>query len=109
MAVSALPAHMVGITTANPSTAEAMRASETSLTARAESRARVFGPPLEWAMCLLMAADQGVEPGRVNARVEWASLATRSQAQEADAVVKLHGEGILTTEDARKRLGLQEV
>ncbi|HQV19584.1 MAG TPA: hypothetical protein PLC22_14880, partial [Gordonia sp. (in: high G+C Gram-positive bacteria)] len=39
-------------------------------------------------------------------RVQWADPSTRSAAAEADAVVKLHGAGIITTTEARTRLGI---
>lgn len=42
MAVSTLPAHYVGIFTDNPASADALRASEASLTARAEARQQTF-------------------------------------------------------------------
>ena len=38
MAVSTLPAHYVGVFTDNPASADALRAAEASLTARAEAR-----------------------------------------------------------------------
>lgn len=109
MAVAALPSHMVGITSSNPATAEAMRASEASLTSRAESRIRVFDAAVEWAVRLLVAIDAGVSPDRVTATARWADPATRSQAQEADAAVKLHADGLLSRDEARQRVGLDPV
>ena len=43
MAVSTLPAHYVGVFTDNPASADALRAAEASLTARAEARQAIFG------------------------------------------------------------------
>ena len=43
MAVSTLPGHYVGILTDNPASADALRAAEASLTARAEARQATFG------------------------------------------------------------------
>lgn len=105
MSVSALPAHMVGVTSNQPASADAIRAAEASLTARAESRTRVFGLPIEQAVRLLVAADAGVDPSRVDVSVKWADPATRSQAQEADAITKLHSLGIVTTNEAREMFG----
>ncbi|MGY6405640.1 hypothetical protein, partial [Vibrio parahaemolyticus] len=65
MAVTSLPAHMVGITTSNPSTAEALRASEVSLADSARDRVKVVDRPLQWAIRMLVAIDQGVSPDRV--------------------------------------------
>lgn len=108
MAVTALPAHMVGITTSNPSTAEALRASEVSLSSNAASRIRVFNRPVEWAVRLLVAIDQGVSPDKVTASIKWADPATRSIAQEADAAVKLHSQKIINDDEARATVGVEE-
>lgn len=106
MAVSALPAHYVGITTANPAQAEAMRAAEASLTARGDQRQATFGPRWEHVGRLTAAVAEGVTPTEVS--VTWADTSTRSVAQEADAVVKLHAAGILPTSYALARLGYTE-
>ncbi|NMF32283.1 phage portal protein [Corynebacterium ammoniagenes] len=108
MAVTSLPAHMVGITTANPSTAEALRASEVSLSDSAKDRLRVVSRPLEWAIRLLVAIAQGVPPGRVSVDLEWEDTATRSIAQEADAASKLKNEEVITEDDARRLVGAGE-
>lgn len=104
MAVASLPAHMVGVTTSNPSTAEALRASEVALASSANSRARVFNRPLEWAIRLIVAIDQGVSPAEVTASIRWADTSTASVAQEADAAVKLHAENIIDTDEAQRRV-----
>lgn len=108
MAVSSLPAHMVGITSANPSTAEALRASEVALADSADDGVSVVDRPLQWAIRLLVGIDQGVSPARVKVGLRWASTATRSIAAEADAAVKLHAEGITDDEQARQQVGAGE-
>ena len=108
MAVTSLPAHMVGITTANPSTAEALRASEVSLSDSAKDRLKVINRPLEWAIRLLVAIAQGVPPNRVTVDLEWEDTATRSIAQEADAASKLRNEEVITEDDARRLVGAGE-
>lgn len=106
MAVSALPAHMVGVTTANPSSADAIRAAEASLTSRADSRIRILGIALERAVQLMVAIAAETDLAAVQVRIKWADPSTRSAAQEADAVTKLFSLGILTREEARERLGV---
>lgn len=108
MAVTSLPAHMVGITTANPATAEALRASEVALASNASSRIRVVSRPMEWAVRLLVAVAEGVAPDRVAVNLQWADPTTRSVAAEADAAVKLHAEGIVTDDEARQQVGTGE-
>ncbi len=105
MAVSALPAHYVGVFTDNPASADALRASEASLTARAEARQATFGRSWEHVGRLMHAVRHGVDPDRVQVRVRWADAATRSVAQEADAIVKLYGAGLLPASAALARLG----
>lgn len=105
MAVSALPAHYVGIFGNAPSSADSLRAAEASLAARAEARQHTFGRAWEQVARLMAAIDNDTDPATVEVAVKWADPATRSVAQEADAVVKLHAAGILPTTVALARLG----
>ncbi|TYL55749.1 phage portal protein [Nocardioides sp. BGMRC 2183] len=105
MAVSALPAHYVGVFTDNPASADALRASEASLTARAEARQATFGRSWEDVARLMTAVRTGTDPAQVELRARWADAATRSVAQEADAIVKLYGAGLLPASVALARLG----
>ena len=106
MAVSALPAHYVGISSANPASADGIRAAEAALTARAEAKAAAFGRSWEQVIRLMLAVEAGSEVADHHVQVRWADPATRSKAQEADAAVKLHAAGILTTDEVREQLGL---
>ncbi|MFC5999348.1 phage portal protein [Quadrisphaera sp. GCM10027208] len=105
MAVSALPGHYLGVMTAEPPSADSLRAAEASLTARAEARQATFGRSWEDVGRLMVAVRSGVDPDSVTVRVKWADPATRSVAQEADAVVKLHAAGLLPASVALARLG----
>lgn len=108
MAVSALPAHMVGITTENPSSSEAIRASESALTARAEQRQAVFGRSWEQVARLMVAIRDSVPVESVNVKVQWRDPSSTSVAAEADAVTKLVQAGILSKSGALKRLGYSD-
>ncbi|MGD9621247.1 MAG: phage portal protein [Mycolicibacterium sp.] len=105
MAVSALPSHFLGILTDQPSSADALRASEASLTARAEARQLTFGRSWEQVARLIVAVRDGVMPEAVPVRVVWADASTRSVAQESDAAVKLFAAGVLSRETTLARLG----
>lgn len=109
MTVSGLPAHMVGITTANPSSADAIRAAEASLTARAESRGLALALGIENALKLVAAFYTDVPVDRIGTWIEWRDFGSKSQAQEADAITKLHSLGIMTTDEAREALGLRKL
>ncbi|MEX7470581.1 phage portal protein [Mycobacterium adipatum] len=106
MAVSTLPAHYIGVFTDNPASADALRAAEASLTARAEARQATFGRAWERVAKLVIAVRDGRDPNLIDdIRVHWADAATRSVAQEADAVVKLFQAGLLPASYALGKLG----
>lgn len=109
MAISGLPAHMVGMTSANPPSAEGMRSAEAALTARAAGRIRVLGIAIENAVRMLVALDQHCDLQDVGAWLDWADPSTKSPAQEADAITKLHSLGIVTTEEARMKIGVDSL
>lgn len=109
MAVSTLPAHYVGVFTDNPASADALRAAEASLTARAEARQATFGRAWEQVAKLMIAVRDGRDPNTIDdIRVLWADAATRSVAQEADATVKLYAAGLLPASYALGKLGYSD-
>ncbi|WP_418002161.1 phage portal protein [Mycobacterium sp. PDNC021] len=108
MAVSALPAHYVGIFTDNPASADAIRSSEASLTARAEARQNAFGKGWEQVANLMTAIRTGGIPDEMECRVKWCDPATRSDAADADAVTKLFQAGIISRAESLRRLGYTE-
>nr|WP_243863654.1 phage portal protein [Brooklawnia cerclae] len=105
MAVSALPEHYIGVLSNQPASADALRAAEASLTARAEARQATFGRSWEQVARLMHAVRTGTDPAALDVRVSWADPSTRSVAQEADAVVKLYTAGLLPSTYALARLG----
>ncbi|MGV9481332.1 phage portal protein [Gordonia aichiensis] len=108
MAVSALPAHYIGQLSDTPASADALRAAEASLTARAEARQASFGRSWEDVARLMIGVRDGVDPLNVDVRVQWADAATRSIAQECDGVVKLYAAGLLPASWALRRLGYSD-
>lgn len=103
--VTGLPEHMLGIGGDNPTSADSIRASEAALTAKAESRAQIFGRGWEDVARLIRAVRTRQNPNRIDVKVQWADPSTRSVAQEADAVTKLFTVGLLPAAYALKRLG----
>ncbi|MDX1873988.1 phage portal protein [Mycolicibacterium sp. 120266] len=93
-AVSALPSHYLGVLQNQPTSADALRASEASLTARAESKQLLFGRAWEQVGRLLLAVQTNTDTTDTPLRVQWADAATRSTAQEVDAAVKLVQAGL---------------
>ena len=90
------------------STVDALRAAEASLTARAEARQQAFGRSWEDVARLIVAIRDKADPQGIDCRVTWADAATRSIAQEADAVVKLYTAGLLSRPYALRRLGYDD-
>lgn len=105
MAVSALPAHYLGALTGQAPGADGLRAAEAALSAGAESKQTMFGRPIEAIGRLMVGIRTMTDPDSHEVRVRWADPATRSVAQEADAVVKLHAEKLLPTDYALAKLG----
>ncbi|AOP55059.1 phage portal protein [Brevibacterium aurantiacum] len=104
-AVSGLPDHMLGLAGSNPTSADSIRASEATLTAKAEARQGIFGRSWRQVAQLITAIQTGADPASVDVGVKWADPSTRSTAQEADAVTKLVQAGILPASIALERLG----
>ncbi len=107
-ATSAMPMHYLGVMNNQPASADALRASEASLTARAEARQKQFGRAFEDVARLIVAVRDGVDPLNVDVRVKWADASTRSVAQEADAVTKMFAAGLLPASYALQRLGYSD-
>ena len=108
MAVSAVPAHMCGITTANPSTSEAMQSAEAGLTSRAESKSKLFSRSHEAVARLVYAIRNSVDPRTVSVRALWGPFDVRSEAAASDAASKLFGAGILSRRATLERMGFSQ-
>lgn len=107
-AISSLPPAYLNMTNSQPTSADAVRAQESSLTAKVEAKELAFGPALEQVAALVVAVRDGVDPVTVTARVTWADAASRSVAQEADAATKLFQAGILARTTVQRRLGMTD-
>jgi len=105
-ALSGLSPQMLGLHADSAMSADAIRAAEASLVAKAEARQRSFGRAWAAVAALLVAVRDGSDPRRVKVTPLWADPATRSEAQAADAATKLHAEGLLSREGTLSRLGM---
>lgn len=94
-----LPPHMLGYTTDNPASADAIRSTEAKLVKRSERRIRRFGRSWQDVMRLALWVRDG-EPPEASRRIEtvWRNPATPTVAAQADATVKLVAAGILPAE-----------
>ena len=112
-----LPPHMLGYTTDNPASADAIRSTEAKLVKKSERRIRRLGRGWQDAMRLALWIRDGEPPDKTR-RIEtvWRNPATPTIAAQVDATVKLVSEGILPadsdvtlemaglTENQRKRV-----
>lgn len=91
-----LPPHMLGYTTDNPASADAIRSTEAKLVKRSERRIRRFGAAWQQAMRLALWVRDGEPPDKTR-RIEtvWRNPATPTVAAQVDATVKLVQAGVL--------------
>lgn len=108
-AVSGLPLRFFGQNTANPPSADGIRADETRLVKRCERKQRTFSGGWEKVMRIAERIRTG-EWNRDLRRLEtiWRDPSTPTVAAVADAVVKQHQTGILPVEMAWEELGWSE-
>lgn len=111
-AASGLPARFFGQVTTNPPSEGSIVADEVRLIMTARRKQRVFGGPWEWAMRLCRrVVDGDWDPRLARMETMWASPETPTEAQTADAVLKLlqakdaRGVPVLPLEMAREQLG----
>ena len=91
-----VPPHMLGYTSDNPASADAIRSAEGALVKKAERRIRRFSATHRDAMRLALWVRDG-EPPPKERRIEcvWRNPATPTIAAQTDAAVKLAQAGIL--------------
>lgn len=104
--ISGLPPNFLGYSEANPTSADAIRASESRLVKRAERKQRAFGGSWEQVIRLAYRVVTGELPENAHRlETQWRDASTPTLAQKADAAVKLLQAGIIPREQARKDLG----
>lgn len=94
-AVGALPPNAAGIASdQTPSSADAIRASEATLTQRAEARMRAFGPAWARVASLVVAVEAGGAARDLDLAAQWSDPATRSPGADSDSLLKLVSAGV---------------
>ena len=115
-----VPPHMLGYTSDNPASADAIRSAEGALVKKAERRIRRFSATHRDAMRLALWFRDGEPPDKAR-RIEcvWRNPATPTIAAQTDAAVKMVQAGILPadgdvvlemaglTEDQRRRVAAE--
>jgi hypothetical protein len=108
LAVTALSPSYLGVLTSQPPSADALRASESSLIARVEQKQKMFGKSWERTLQLAIAVQTGRDPRTVDAKPVWRPADQSSDAQAADATVKLYQTGLLPRSAALRKLGYSD-
>ncbi|MFJ5070243.1 phage portal protein [Kitasatospora sp. NPDC088556] len=115
-----VPPHMLGYTSDNPASADAIRSAQDSLVKKAERRIRRFSATHRSTMRLALWVRDGQPPDR-SRRIEcvWRNPATPTIASQTDAAVKMVASGLLPadsevalemaglTEDQRRRVAAE--
>ncbi len=101
--VTGLPMRFLGQLSANPPSADGIRADEARLIKNAERKCRSWGASWERAMRLVRQFQTGEDdPQLASMETLWRDPATPTRAQSADAAVKLHAAGISSKRQARR-------
>jgi hypothetical protein len=110
--ISGLPPHVLGYTTENPASADAIRSSEMRLKLKADRKTKMFGESWRDVMKLALLVRDGSLPANADSiTTDWADTATPTPAATTDAVSKQVAEGIIpaTSDVTLKRLGYSAV
>lgn len=105
-AITGIPPAMLGITTDNPASAEAMRVAKDRLIQRAEEKARMFGDSLEQVFRLALRAEGHDIDNMDSLEMRWRDPATASESARAAYLLQAHAQGIISAETARDGLRL---
>lgn len=103
--LSGLPPQALGLNADSAMSADAIRAAEASLVAKAEQRQKTFGKSWSEVARLMVALRDNRDPATITVRPIWGDPASKSVAQEADAAVKLFQSGVLSRQETLARLG----
>ena len=102
----ALPPHYMSFVGDNPTSADAIRSSETQLVKRVERKHTYLGGAWEDVQRLVLRIKTGKwDPEALMLETVWRDPSTPTVAQQADAVVKKVQAGIVPIEQAREDLG----
>jgi len=102
----ALPPHYLAFTSDNPTSADAIRSSETQLVKRVERKHTFLGGAWEDVMRLVLRFQTGAwDEAAKRLETVWRDPSTPTIAQKADAAVKLNQAGIVPIEQTREDMG----
>jgi hypothetical protein len=104
--LTGIPPSMLGISTDNPASAEAMRAAKERLITKAETKQALFGDPIEEVMRIGLEMEGKSVEGLETLEADWRDPATPSQSAKAANALQAHAQGVISAETARDSLNL---
>lgn len=105
-ALAGIPPSMLGISTDNPASAEAMRAAKERLIAKSERKQALFGDCWEqWGRVVLALSGRPVD-GLESLETIWRDPATPSQSAKDQMVLQAFQAGLVSAQTAREMLPL---
>jgi hypothetical protein len=110
-ALGVLPPHFLGISTANPSSADAIRSSEASLVKRAERKQRPLGGGWKTLQCYGQAIAEGIpvadlDPKYLRMETVWSSSETQTISQLGDFAQKMVDAEVMSVPTAQEWIGM---
>lgn len=105
-ACTGIPPSMLGISTDNPSSAEALRVAKDRLITRAEAKASMFGDALEDVARIALEFMGELPLENETLELRWRDPATPSQSAQSAAMLQAHAQGIVSAETAQEQLRL---
>lgn len=108
-AMTGIPVSMLGITSANPESAEAMRVAKERMTSRCELKQDLFGDGWEqWARIVLAFSGRSL-PDEDDLTTVWRDIALPSNSSKAAHLLQAHAQGVVSAKTARDGLPLTPV
>lgn len=105
-AQTGIPPSMLGISTDNPSSADAMRVAKERLISKAEVKQHMFGDALEDLAKLALEFEGVAVEGLDTLKLHWRDPALPSASAKAANLLQAHVQGVVSPETARDGLGL---
>ena len=105
-----LPPRYLGITSVNPTSADALKGEEARLIRAAERKNAVFGDGWGWVMALSERFRTGEWVAGSRIKTDWYNAATPTAAEQYDALTKgyANGQGLISREGAWEEMGWSE-
>lgn len=106
-AMTGIPVSMLGVTTSNPSSAEAMRASKERMISRGEFKQDMFGDAWEqWCRVVLDLSGRRDAAGQDTLNSVWRDIAVPSTSAKSSYLLQAHAQGVISARTARDGLPL---